>query len=355
MATISFRAGSSRPSARFRNRISRDGIRFRFIDLFAGIGGFRVGLEAAGGRCVFSSEKDKYCQRTYEAWFGECPAGDINEIDPNQIPEHDLLAAGFPCQPFSRAGLARRRHLSRSDGLACPHQGNMFFRICDIIDRKRPAVVFLENTKNLRTHDRGRTWRIMRKALESRRYQVYQKIIDASAYVPQRRERMFIISFDRRVFGKDAGFRFPLIEGAYPSLATILEKSPANRYTLTDRLWSFLQTHAEKHRAKGNGFGFGLASRHGVTRTLTARYYKDGSEILIPQHGRNPRRLTVPEAARLMGFGQMVRARTDMPVSDTQAYKQLGNAVVPALVKTLAQRIVTHLSPLGPRSRNVFN
>lgn len=310
---------------------------FKFVDLFAGIGGFRIGLERAGGTCVFSSEWDRWAQKTYRAWFGETPHGDINSIDPSSIPDCDVLAGGFPCQPFSIAGVSKKRSLGKPDGFACERQGNLFFKIADIVAVKRPPVVFLENVKNLRSHDGGRTWTVIRTTLEDLNYRVFADVIDARGWVPQHRERMYIVAFDRAVFGEEPGFEFPKAESAdrQPrSLREILEEEPPQKYTLTDHLWNYLQQYAKRHAAKGNGFGFGLPELTGVSRTLSARYYKDGSEILIRQPRRNPRRLTPLECARLMGFGDR-----EIVVSDTQAYKQFGNAVVPLVVEAIGRNI----------------
>tara|TARA_R110002072_G_scaffold287242_2_gene452772 strand:+ start:136061 stop:137299 length:1239 start_codon:yes stop_codon:yes gene_type:complete len=319
-----------------------DTLPFTFIDLFAGIGGFRLGLQKIGGRCVFTSEWDRHSAQTYEAWFGDRPIGDINEVDPTSIPEHDVLAAGFPCQPFSIAGVSKKRSLGQADGFDCQKQGNLFFKICEIVEARRPPVVLLENVKNLKSHDKRRTWPIIEKSLTDLGYTVFHKIIDAADYVPQHRERIFIVCFDRDVFGESPDFRFPETpEGPRPTVASILEPAPAEKYILTDRLWEYLQRYAEKHRAKGNGFGFGLADPNGVSRTLSARYYKDGSEILISRGKRkNPRRLTIVEAARLMGYEELVKTRADVPVSDTQAYRQFGNSVVPHVVTAVGRQIL---------------
>lgn len=342
-------------AARGRERAPRFG--FKFIDLFAGIGGFRIGLEAVGGTCVFTSEWDKNSQRTYGAWFGDVPHGDINQVKPESIPDHDILAAGFPCQPFSIAGVSKKRSLGQPDGFKCERQGNLFFRICDIVKVKRPPVLILENVKNLRSHDSGRTWAVIKSTLESElNYRVHDKIIDAAAYVPQHRERIFIVCFDRDVFGRgEPTFEYPEPPlDARPRLADILEPAPDVRYTLTDHLWKYLQNYAEKHRAKGNGFGFGLvdpvAHPDVVTRTLSARYYKDGSEILISQGPKkNPRRLTPVECGRLMGFHAKVRTGSDIVVSDTQAYRQFGNAVVPLVVEAVAGEVLRVLDAARQR------
>ena len=319
---------------------SSEFIPFRFVDLFAGIGGFRVALEKLGGKCVYSSEWDRYAQKTYKAWFNETPVGDIRDIKPANIPDHDIRAAGFPCQPFSIAGVSKKQSLGQAHGFKCVTQGNLFFQLATIIGIKRPPVLFLENVKNLQSHDKGRTWAVITDTLESLNYWVFAKVIDASAWVPQHRERIYIVCFDKDVFRQRPPFEFPQ-QPANPSqqLTNILESSADNKYTLTDHLWKYLQEYAERHRAKGNGFGFGLADVQSISRTLSARYYKDGSEILIPQSdGKNPRRLTPKECARLMGFDQ--RHIDNIVVSDTQAYRQFGNAVVPKVVEAVGRQIV---------------
>lgn len=286
---------------------------FRFVDLCAGIGGFRLGLERVGGRCAFCCDADRFARHTYEAWFGEEPYGDLRDVDPATIPDHDVLAAGFPCQPFSIAGLARRRTVGRPDGFDCPDRGHLFFLVRDVVAAKRPPVLLLENVKSLRSHDRGRTWRTIEGSLVELGYAVRHAIVDAAPWVPQHRERLFVVGLDERTFGAHPSFRFPRPpRGPGQVLGEILEPDPPARYTLTDRLWNWHREHAEKHRSKGNGYGYGLADPNGITRTLSARYHKDGAEILIPQrHGRNPRRLTIVEAARLMGFEEVVRRRED--------------------------------------------
>lgn len=318
-----------------------ESIPFKFVDLFAGIGGFRIALEKLGGKCVFTSEWDKYCQRTYRDWFGEIPHGDIRRIKPSEIPDHDILAAGFPCQPFSIAGVSKKKSLGHAHGFKDATQGTLFFSLATIIEIKRPPVLFLENVKNLQSHDKGRTWKVIYETLESLDYWVFHKVIDAAGWVPQHRERIYIVCFDKKTFPTKPPFEFPASpEKEQPKLADILEPLPESKYTLTNHLWNYLQEYAERHRAKGNGFGFGLANPKGITRTLSARYYKDGSEILIPQNGRNPRRLTPRECARLMGFGDHL----PIVVSDTQAYRQFGNAVVPKVVEAVGGQITKVLS-----------
>lgn len=311
---------------------------FTFIDLFAGIGGFRIALEDLGGKCEFSSEWNRFSRETYRANFGDVPAGDIREIDAESIPDHDILAAGFPCQPFSIAGVSKKKSLGRPHGFLDELQGNLFFEIARILSVKRPRAFILENVKNLEHHDGGRTFRIIRDTLTDRLgYHIFWRNVDASAFVPQHRERIIIVGFNGDTY-PDPAFRFPDIPAGTCRIADILESDVPSKYTLTDNLWNYLQGYAEKHRARGNGFGFGLVdpAKNRITRTLSARYHKDGSEILIKQEGRNPRRLTPRECARLMGFPDSFI----IPVSDTQAYRQFGNAVVPDVVKAVAVQVL---------------
>ncbi len=317
------------------------GTPFTFIDLFAGIGGLRIGLEGVGGKSVFSCEWDKNAQKTYKAWFNDLPHGDIREIKPSDIPNHDLLAAGFPCQPFSIAGVSKKNSLGRPHGFKDATQGTLFFHLASIIEAKKPPVLMLENVKNLRSHDKGRTWEVIRSTLEGMGYTVFAQVIDAAGWVPQHRERVFIIGFDKSVFGDTPPFKFPTPpDGPRPKFRDILESNVLPKYTLTDHLWKYLQKYAETHRAKGNGFGFGMTNLDGVSRTLSARYYKDGSEVLIPQEGKNPRRLTPTEARRLMGFPEHL----PIVVSDMQAYRQFGVASVPPLIGAVATQVSAVLS-----------
>jgi DNA (cytosine-5)-methyltransferase 1 len=324
-----------------------ESIPFTFIDLFAGIGGLRIGLQRAGGKCVFTSEWDKNSQKTYRKWFGEEPHGDITQIKPKDIPQHDVLAAGFPCQPFSIAGVSKKNSLGRAHGFKCLTQGTLFFDVINIVEMRKPAVLLLENVKNLKSHDQGRTWKVILSNLEEQGYWVFNEVLDASDFgVPQHRERVFIVCFSKRDFPEKPPFEYPKPLDANPRLSDILDPAPLDKYTLTDHLWKYLQDYARRHAEKGNGFGFGLAKLDGITRTLSARYYKDGSEILIPQKGKNPRRLMPSEAARLMGFNsdvaQFLGFKGDLPivVADTQAYRQFGNAVVPAVSTAVARQIV---------------
>lgn len=331
---------------------------FTFIDLFAGIGGLRRGFDAIGGKCVFTCEWDKHSQETYRANYPDDEHeifSDIRQLREEDVPEHDVLLAGFPCQPFSIAGVSKKNALNRPHGFACETQGTLFFDIQRILAYHRPKAFLLENVKNLVNHDKGRTFAVIKDVLENQLgYTIQCKILDAKSWLPQHRERIFIVGFR-----DDCGFRFedlvvpdPL-KG--PTLRTILhpengEEAPEKRftegnigrvsdkYTLTDKLWAYLRAYADKHKAKGNGFGFGLFGPEGVARTLSARYYKDGSEILISRgDGRNPRRLTPRECARLMGFDGPGQSDFIIPVSDTQAYRQFGNSVAVPAVEAVAR------------------
>lgn len=308
---------------------------FTFIDLFAGIGGTRLAFERAGGKCVFSSEWDRHAQKTYFANFGEIPAGDIRKIDAFDIPQHDVLVAGFPCQPFSIAGVTKHTALGNEHGFRHRTQGTLFFEVARIVQESRPRAFFLENVKHLVRHDRGRTFAVILSTLRDELgYDVHYRVLDATTVVPQHRERVYIVGFRR-----PTDFSFPDFDGEPRPLASILEPEVPAKYTLTEHLWAYLQQYASKHRAKGNGFGFGLADLSKPTRTLSARYYKDGSEILVPQPGKPPRRLTPRECARLMGFPDSFK----IPVSDTQAYRQFGNSVVVPVVEAIARRIASCL------------
>ena len=309
---------------------------FTFIDLFAGIGGIRQAFESIGGKCVFSSEWNKFSQKTYFENYTETPDGDITEIDVDSIPDHDILVGGFPCQPFSIAGVSAKNHLGREHGFKDVTQGTLFFDICRIIEAKRPKAFMLENVKNLKSHDKGNTYSVIMQNLKKRlKYDVHDEVIDAGKIVPQHRERIFIVGFD-----SETDFKFPELEDKKPKLADILEKRVDKKYTLMDGTWNALQRHKTKHKAKGNGFGFNLADKKGIAKTLSARYYKDGAEILIPQRGKNPRKLTPRECARLMGFDD----EFIIPVSDNQAYRQFGNAVVVPVVKEVAKSMINQLT-----------
>ena len=317
--------------------------RFTFIDLFAGIGGMRIAFERAGGHCVYSNEWNKYSQQTYFANFGEQPEGDITQVPALSIPDHDILVAGFPCQPFSIAGVSKKKSLGRATGFEDKTQGTLFFDVCRILKEKRPKAFMLENVKNLCSHDKGRTFKVILESLDELNYSVFYAVLDGQNYVPQHRERIVIVGFDRERYGSEVDFEFSLTpKDPKPVMRDILEKKVDDKYTLSDKLWTYLQNYAAKHKAAGNGFGYGIAPLNGVSRTISARYYKDGSEILIAQRGKNPRRLTPRECARLQGFPDDFK----IPVSDTQAYKQFGNSVVVPLMENVAKLIVSRLNEL---------
>lgn len=310
--------------------------KFKFIDLFAGIGGIRLAFQNVGGACVFSSEYDKFAKVTYEANFGEVPFGDITVINEKSIPDHDVLLAGFPCQPFSIAGVSKKKSLGREHGFLDETQGTLFFDIARILKEKKPKTFMLENVKNLVAHDKGRTFEIIYNTLDELGYSIHFRVLDGKHFVPQHRERIIIVGFDREIFLGNENFEFPNLPKPKRVVREILEENPDEKYTLSDRLWTYLQDYAAKHKAKGNGFGFGLTNLDGISRTISARYYKDGSEILIPQDGINPRRLTPRECARLQGFPD----NFIIPVSDNQAYRQFGNSVVSPLMHAVAKQVV---------------
>lgn len=334
---------------------------FKFIDLFAGVGGIRVAFESIGGECVFTSEWDAYAQKTYAANFPNLHQinGDITEINEEDIPDHDVLLGGFPCQPFSIAGVSKKNALGRAHGFLDETQGTLFFDTARIIAAKRPKAFLLENVKNLQSHDKGRTFEVIRRTLqEDLGYQVFFKVIDGAHFVPQHRERILILGFREPVSFDWQSVKLP--EKGNIKLGDILHKKsnePFNeldvdryydhkakkvldKYTLTDNLWTYLQEYKKKHQAAGNGFGFGMVTKDSVTRTLSARYYKDGSEILLDQGTqKNPRRLTPRECARLMGFPDTFK----IPVSDTRAYKQFGNSVVVPVMQAVAQAMRSHI------------
>ena len=314
---------------------------FTFADMLCGIGGMRIGLQEAGGRCVFSCERDKNARKTYKTWFGEEPHGDVWDINPKDIPDHDILVSGFPCQPFSIAGIPKKNSLGMAHGFDDKDQGNLFFRLADIVSVKRPLAMIFENVKNLLSHDKRRTWATIESTLTNMEYTVFHKTIDADTYVPQHRERVFVVCFDKRVFSDASSFEFPNqfpdVHHPRPAMASILENEVPDKYTLSDSLWAYLQKHAERQKAKGNNFRYGLVDKEGVSRTLSARYFKDGSEILVPQTGKNPRFLTPRECARLMGFPDEL----PIVVSDDQAYKQFGNSLVPQVSSAIAKNVTS--------------
>lgn len=346
---------------------------FQFIDLFAGIGGLRMAFEGIGGECVFTSEWDSYAQRTYAANFRDSHAlnGDITQIKAEDIPDHDVLLAGFPCQPFSIAGVSKKNALGRKHGFADETQGTLFFDVARIIKAKRPKAFMLENVKNLMSHDKGHTFEVIKRTLtEELGYHIHTRVIDGQHFVPQHRERIVIVGFrEPQAFSWDA---LSLPEKGLRRLKDILHKEDGTepelewdgsrffdhekqivnpKYILTEKLWSYLQAYKAKHEAKGNGFGFGLVGANDIARTLSARYYKDGSEILIKRGRKNPRRLTPRECARLMGFPDSYR----IPVSDTRAYKQFGNSVVmlafAEVARIMKPFIVEPVTPEEPKKK----
>lgn len=342
------------------NKTVDEGFTFRFIDLFAGIGGIRLGFEAQGGQCVFTSEWNKFAQKTYSANFPESTnhtlVGDITRIDEKEVPDHEILLAGFPCQPFSIAGVSKKNALGRPHGFECTTQGTLFFDVARIIAAKRPKAFLLENVKNLVSHDKGNTFKVILQTLRDELgYDVYYKVIDGQHFVPQHRERILIVGFDEKkdfswndlLLPKKGSIKLSSIlhpeDGTEPTeepYTTGPEAKVNSKYTLTPNLWKYLQEYAEKHKKAGNGFGFGLVSADDVARTLSARYYKDGSEILVSQGNRKrPRRLTPRECARLMGFPDSFV----IPVSDTQSYRQFGNSVVMPVMKEVARIIIPHI------------
>ena len=313
--------------------------KFKFIDLFAGIGGIRLAFQNLGGKCVFTSEWDTYSKKTYDTNFGEVPFGDITKINENEIPDHDILLGGFPCQPFSIAGVSKKNALGRAHGFLDETQGTLFFDVARIIKHKMPKAFMLENVKNLVSHDKGKTFTVIKETLKELGYSIHFKVLDGQHFVPQHRERIIIVGFNNKVFKGEETFEFPKMGDTKFAIRDILEEEVDPKYTLSDKLWNYLQEYAKKHKAKGNGFGFGLTNLDGISRTMSARYYKDGAEILIPQDGLNPRRLTPRECARLQGFSDSFI----IPVSDNQAYKQFGNSVVTPLIQAVGKNIIKEI------------
>lgn len=309
---------------------------FTFIDLFAGIGGFRLAMQANGGKCLFSSEWDTYAKRTYEANFGEVPFGDIRKIDEKEIPDHDVLCAGFPCQPFSLAGVSARTSLKTAHGFACKTQGNLFFDIIRIVKEKRPKVLFLENVKNLVNHDKGNTFLVIKDSIEALGYSFSYKIYDASPLVPQRRERCYMVC----IRDSKEKFIFPEIVGPGKPLKSILDENVDDSFTISDKLWQGHQRRTEKNLARGAGFTAYCADINRPSNTLVARYGKDGKECLVPQANKNPRMLTPRECARLQGFPEDFK----IVVAKTAAYRQFGNSVAVPVVTKIAEKIMEHLN-----------
>lgn len=322
--------------------------KFKFIDLFAGIGGIRLAYQNLGGKCVFTSEWNNFAKKTYEANFGEVPFGDITKINESTIPDHDVLLAGFPCQPFSIAGVSKKNALGRNHGFLDETQGTLFFDIARILERKKPSAFMLENVKNLVSHDKGNTFKVIKKTLTELGYSIHYQVLDGKYFVPQHRERIIVVGFRNKVFKGKENFQFPTLPKATARIKDILESKIDTKYTLSDKLWKYLQDYAAKHKAQGNGFGFGLTDLEGISRTISARYYKDGSEVLIPQKGMNPRRLTPRECARLQGFPD----EFIIPVSDNQAYKQFGNSVTVPLIQAVGKQLVKSLLQVNESSKS---
>ncbi len=322
--------------------------KFKFIDLFAGIGGIRLAYQKLGGKCVFTSEWDSYSKKTYEANFGEVPFGDITKISEKLIPDHDILLGGFPCQPFSIAGVSKKNALGRAHGFLDETQGTLFFDVARIIKHKKPSCFMLENVKNLVSHDKGKTFKVITETLKELGYSIHYKVLDGKHFVPQHRERIIIVGFKTSIFKGKETFEFPKMGEANFAIKDILEKSVDKKYTLSEHLWNYLQEYAAKHKEKGNGFGFGLTDLNGISRTMSARYYKDGAEILIPQKGKSPRRLTPRECARLQGFPDTFL----IPVSDNQAYKQFGNSVVTPLIQAVGKNIIKEIAKLNESKKS---
>lgn len=309
---------------------------FKFIDLFAGIGGFRIAMQELGGACVFSSEWDPYAKKTYEANFGEVPYGDIRKISENDIPDHDILCAGFPCQPFSLAGVSARNSLNTAHGFACETQGTLFFDIARIMKAKRPRIAFLENVKNLIGHDGGKTFSVIKNTIEELGYSFSYKIIDSSPLVPQRRLRCYMVC----VRNAEQTFNFPAINGKPLSLKTILEKDVDESYTISSKLWEGHQRRTKRNLSRGTGFTAFCADLEKPSNTIVARYGKDGKECLIPQEGKNPRMLTPRECARLQGFPE----HFIIPHAKTTSYRQFGNSVAIPVIRKISENIVNILN-----------
>ena len=351
----------------FDKEIYKPKASFTVTEFCSGIGGFRLGLEAIGGKIVLSSEIDKYAIQTYKHWFNEDSAGDLFNFSPKDIPHHDVLTSGFPCQPFSVAGVVSNRHWDKTkakdqkkgtgfkynDSAEGGDQGQIFYGLLNIIKKKRPRAIILENVRGLISHDKGRTWAIIQEELKKTNYDIRFKVIDAVHWVPQHRRRIFIIGFDKKQVNtqQEDYFVFPTEPVTELRISDILQKRVQDKYTLRDGTWNSLQTIRSRNMAlpKGQkkGFGFSLVDRNGPSRTLTKRYFKDGAEILIEQKNKNPRRLSPLEGLRLMGFDHIEKQFMDpkeiFVVSDSQAFRQLGNAVVPNVVEAVGREVLRTL------------
>ena len=355
----------------YRNKMTNH--KFTFVDLFAGIGGIRLAFEAHGGQCVMSAEFDRFAQKTYQAFFGEVPdfshikevdpPGDITKLPPELVPDHDVLTAGFPCQPFSLAGVSKKNALGKPHGFNDPTKGTLFFNIKEILDKKKPKAFLLENVKHLERHDKGNTYRIIRNTLDELEYDVFDRVIDAAGWVPQHRERIYIIGFRRprenqnwRIEEFPEFFELAPPQNRLFELDNVLEVRVPDKYFLGPGTWDTLVRHRTYHQKQGNGFGYGLISppfKGAVTRTLSARYHKDGAEVLIDAGRIRPRRLTPLECCRLMGFPEELQQYfvrdngRQQPVSDTQAYRQFGNSVVVPVIRDIARVMIDKLISVG--------
>ena len=339
---------------------------FSFVDLFAGVGGMRKGFESIGGGCVFTSEWDRFAQKTYRANFNDDHpvVGDITKVDTELVPDHDVLLAGFPCQPFSLAGVSKKNSLGRAHGFECNTQGTLFFDVERIIEAKKPKAFLLENVKNLMSHDKGKTFQVITQTLKEKLgYRIHCNVVDANGFVPQHRQRIFIVGFREDVPFSWSEFEKP--EKGFTTMKDILHPEDGSEsaelpytagdaaqvtddFSLSEKLWDYLQDYKAKHEAKGNGFGYGLVGRDDTCRTLSARYHKDGAEILIDRGPhKTPRRMTPRECGRLMGYPDTF----DIPVSNTQGYRQFGNSVVVPVIKEVGRIMRPHIMTLVEKER----
>lgn len=326
-------------------------IRTTYIDLFAGIGGFHQAFSSLNTKCVFSSEWDEDAKTTYAANYGIIPYGDITKISAEQIPDHDVLCAGFPCQPFSIAGVSKKNSMGRATGFEDKTQGTLFFDVARIIDKKRPKAFFLENVKNLKSHNRGKTWDVIYSVLNDLGYWIFSEIVDGRYWVPQHRERIFIVGFNKEYFSEKPDFFIPLRPSGnyhYRDLSKIISDSFDPSLRLSPGTWQALIRHRESHRARGNGFGYSLLplelKPETITSTISARYYKDGAEILVPiKDDSVPRKLSIDEAMQLQGYNPK---KFVFPVPKAKAYKQIGNSVVVPAIKETAKAILQQMEEL---------
>lgn len=327
----------------------------RTADLFAGIGGFRLGFRSVSSKCVFAVEIDKFSRKTYASNHEVDHPFPLDVRNVPVLPPCDMVLAGFPCQPFSIAGIPKRASLGRPTGFSCKSQGNMFAETMRLLGSSKAEIVVLENVPHIALHNKGRTFEKIEHALRNAGWNIAHDVLDASAFLPQTRRRWFLVGFRSLAMANRFAFRAtPRVKGTM-KLQSVLHPEDgvghveqpytdhsgraAEKYTLSDNLLRCLRRHAARQKAKGNGFGYSIASPLGLARTLTARYGKDGSEILVPRPQGNPRRLTPRECSRLMGFDEGQASDFVIPVSDTQAYKQFGNAVPPPMARHVANSV----------------